>query len=167
MKWNAIADEPCSMARALSVVGDRWTLLILRDCFLGVRRFEEFQSRLGISKAIVASRLRRLTDEGVLERRAYHHAPLRHEYRLTRKGMDLYPALISLVHWADTYMAGEDGPPLLHRHRTCGHDFHSELHCSHCHGPVDPRDIEVRPAPGFADPRAQRNRAQCKTNASS
>ncbi len=148
MKWEALAQERCSMSRTLAVIGDRWTLMILRDCFLGVRRFDAFQANLGISRTIVADRLDRLVEEGVLSRQAYQDRPLRHEYRLTPKGLDLHPAVMALVHWGDRYYAGEAGPPLLHRHRACGCDFHPLQVCSECGEPVEARAVEVRAGPG-------------------
>lgn len=148
MKWSELSEAPCSVARSVAVIGDRWTLMLLRDCFLGVRRFEDFERRLGISRSIVADRLKRLTDEGVLRREAYQDRPLRHEYRLTEKGLALHPVLMAIVHWGDAYYAGEAGPPLLHRHRTCGCDFQPVTTCSECGGPVTARDVEVRPGPG-------------------
>src|SRR5690606_25090596 len=101
MKWVELSREPCSVARSVAVIGDRWTLLILRDCFLGVRRFEGFQERLGISRTIIADRLKVLTDEGVLEKAPYQERPVRHEYRLTQKGLDLYPVILAVVSWGD------------------------------------------------------------------
>ena len=101
MRWNELSEENCSMARAVSVIGDRWTLLILRDCFLRVRRFEDFQERLGITRPILASRLRELVDEFVLVKVPYQQRPLRYEYRLTQKGLDLYPIVMAIVHWGD------------------------------------------------------------------
>ena len=148
MKWDALAEERCSMARSLAVVGDRWTLMILRDCFLGVRRFDGFQARLGISRAIVADRLEILVREGVLSRAAYQDRPVRHEYRLTPKGLELHPAVMALVHWGDRYYAGEAGAPLLHRHKACGCDFHPVQTCSECGEVVDARGVEVRAGPG-------------------
>src|SRR4029078_6429399 len=106
MKWKNLKRQPCSVARTVSVIGDRWTLLILRDCFLRVRRFEEFQVRLGITRPILASRLRKLVDDFVLARVPYHETPLRHEYRLTQKGLDLYPIVMAMVHWGDIHMSG-------------------------------------------------------------
>ncbi|MBP9231278.1 MAG: helix-turn-helix transcriptional regulator, partial [Phenylobacterium sp.] len=91
MKWEDLADQPCSIARSVAVIGDRWTLMILRDAFLGVRRFEAFQTRLGISRTIITERLKLLVEEGVLAKVPYQDRPVRHEYRLTQKGMDLYP----------------------------------------------------------------------------
>ena len=145
MKWNTLADQPCSVARTVAVIGDRWTLMILRDCFLGVRRFEDFERRLGISRSIVAERLKALVEEGVLRREAYQDRPLRHEYRLTEKGLALHPVIMAIVHWGDVHCAGEAGPPLLHRHKACGCDFSPVMTCSECGEPVTGRDVEVRP----------------------
>lgn len=145
MKWEDLAQEPCSVARSVAVIGDRWTLMILRDCFLGVRRFEAFQERLGISRTIIADRLKHLTEEGVLRRVAYQEHPTRHEYRLTDKGLELHPVVMAIVHWGDRHYAGEAGPPLLHRHKTCGCDFHPVQTCSECGEPVNARAVETRP----------------------
>src|SRR5271168_591257 len=123
MRWDMLDEEACSVARTLSVIGDRWTLLILRDCFLKVRRFEDFQARLGIGRPILADRLQKLVDSFVLTRVAYQQNPTRYEYRLTQKGLDLYPVIMAIVHWGDTHMAGRKGRPLLHRHAPCGHHF--------------------------------------------
>lgn len=147
MQWQKLSEERCSLARSLAVVGDRWTLMILREAFLRVRRFEDFQGRLGIARRVLAERLAKLVEEGVLVRVPYQSGPLRHDYRLTDKGLALYPAIIALVHWGDDHYAGADGPPLLHRHRACGHDFHSVLCCSACGETVDPRDVDVRANP--------------------
>ena len=106
--------QNCSIARALEVVGERWTLLIVRDAFLGLRRFDEFQERLGIARNVLADRLNRLVDEGILERVRYNERPERFEYRLTRKGRDLVPALVSLRQWGDKYRS-ERPPTLLRR----------------------------------------------------
>lgn len=141
MKWNALADEDCSLARALAVVGDRWTLLVLREAFLRTRRFDDFQARLGIARKVLAERLALLVAEGVLDKSAYQERPLRHEYRLTEKGLGLYPAILALVHWGDAHYAGKGGPPMLHRHKACGHDFRSVLTCSECGEPVGARDV--------------------------
>ncbi|WP_291841679.1 helix-turn-helix domain-containing protein [Maricaulis sp.] len=150
MRWNELSDERCSLARTLAVVGDRWTLLVLREAFLRVRRFDDFRARLGIARRVLAERLAHLVEEGVLEKQVYQTRPLRHEYRLTQKGLDLYPALLSLVHWGDHHYAGRAGPPVVHTHKTCGHDFHSVLSCSECGEPVGARDVLARPGPGSA-----------------
>jgi DNA-binding HxlR family transcriptional regulator len=145
MKWNELSEQPCSVARSVAVIGDRWTLMILRDCFLGIRRFEDFERRLGISRSIVADRLKHLVDEGVLRREPYQDRPVRHEYRLTEKGLALHPVIMAIVHWGDVHYAGEAGPPLLHRHKPCGCDFAPVMTCSECGEPVVAREVEVRP----------------------
>lgn len=148
MRWNELADERCSIARTVSVIGDRWTLLILRDCFLRVRRFDDFEARLGITRHILADRLKKLVDADVLRKVPYRERPVRYEYRLTQKGLDLYPVLMGIVHWGDTYMAGKGGRPLLHRHLTCDHQFDPVLTCSECGEAVDPREVQVVAGPG-------------------
>lgn len=146
MKWTKLDRETCSLARALAVVGDRWTLLILRDAFLRVRRFEGFERSLKISRRMLADRLAGLVAEGLLEQRLYQERPPRHEYRLTEKGLALYPALLALVHWGDDWYAGEAGPPLRHRHRACDRHFHMVATCSACGEALDARAVIAEPA---------------------
>jgi DNA-binding HxlR family transcriptional regulator len=153
MRWNELSEENCSMARTVSVIGDRWTLLILRDCFLRVRRFEDFQERLGITRPILANRLKKLVDEFVLVKVPYQQRPLRYEYRLTQKGLDLFPIVMAIVHWGDVYMADKKGRPLLHTHNLCGKDFDPVMVCSECGDPLSPRQVYVHPGPGAKDPR--------------
>ena len=153
MRWDGLSREACSVARTVSVIGDRWTLLILRDCFMRVRRFEDFQARLGVTRPILASRLAKLVEEGVLARVAYQERPPRHEYRLTPKGIDLYPVVMAIVHWGDVHMAGRRGRPVLHRHLDCGRDFDPVMTCSSCGEPVDPRRVHVHRGPGARSPR--------------
>jgi DNA-binding HxlR family transcriptional regulator len=148
MRWEELDREPCSLARALSVVGDRWTLLVLRECFLGVRRFEAFEARLGIARHVLAGRLKKLTEAGVLEKSSYQERPRREEYRLTAMGRDLYPVLLALLQWGDRHMAGEEGPPVTRVHNPCGHATHGVMVCSECGKPLDPREMSVRPGPG-------------------
>ena len=143
MRWNELDAEECSIARTLSVVGDRWTLLILRESFMRVRRFDQFQERLKITRHVLANRLKKLVDEGVLTRVAYQERPERFEYRLTAKGLDLYPVMMSLVHWGDVHMAGADGPPILHHHKTCDHVFEPVVTCSECNEPLDARQVDL------------------------
>lgn len=150
MKWTTLENEPCSVARTVAVIGDRWTLLILRDCFLRVRRFEAFQARLGITRHLLADRLRKLERYGVLKRVLYHDAPKRYEYILTERGLALHPVLMSIVHWGDVHMAGERGRPLLHQHKRCGHLFDPVLTCSVCGEEITARDVIVRDGPGLA-----------------
>lgn len=152
MQWNELGQEPCSVARTLSVIGDRWTLLILRDCFLKVRRFEDFQSRLGIGRPILADRLQKLVDNFVLVKVPYQERPMRYEYRLTPKGLELYPVIMAIVHWGDVHMSDKKGVPLLHRHKTCGNLFHPVQVCSECEEPLDARQVHVEIGPGARNP---------------
>jgi len=127
------------------VVGDRWTLLILRDAFLGMRRFEQFQSDLGITRHRLADRLAKLVRHGVLRRERYQQRPPRFEYRLTEKGLELYGVIVTLAEWGDRHMAGPKGPPVERVHRACGHATTLRLTCEHCHEPVTARDMTARP----------------------
>ena len=148
MRWSELGEEACSVARTVSVIGDRWTLLVLRDCFLRIRRFEDFQARLGITRPVLADRLRKLVAAGVLEKVAYQQRPIRHEYRLTEKGLALHPVLMAIVHWGDEFMSGDEGRPLLHRHKACGHLFDPVTSCSVCGEAVQAREVTVEPGPG-------------------
>jgi DNA-binding HxlR family transcriptional regulator len=144
MRRTSFAAMDCSIAQTLEVVGEWWTLLILRDAFQGVRRFEEFQRRLGIARNVLSDRLQRLVDEGILERRRYQTQPDRSEYRLTEKGLDLYPVLIGLMQWGDKWSMGRAGPPLVLTHSGCGHDATPVLACPDCGQAVGPRDMKFR-----------------------
>jgi DNA-binding HxlR family transcriptional regulator len=141
-------DQTCSVARSLEVIGERWTLLVLRDAFLGVRRFDDFQRSLGIARNVLAARLGRLVDEGVLERVAYQQRPERFEYRLTEKGRGLWPVVVGLAMWGDRHYAEETGPPKLFQHRDCGGSLTEHLTCSGCGAQLGPRDVRAVPGPG-------------------
>jgi DNA-binding HxlR family transcriptional regulator len=152
MQWSELGDQPCSFSRTMSVIGDRWSLMILRDCFMKVRRFDDFHDRLGIGRPILTDRLKKLVDHFVLTKVAYHQNPVRYEYRLTQKGLDLYPVIMAIVHWGDVHMADRKGRPVLHRHTDCGHQFDPVLTCSECAGEVLPRSVAILPGPGARDP---------------
>jgi DNA-binding HxlR family transcriptional regulator len=139
--------QTCSVARTLEVVGERWTLLIVRDAFLGVRRFEDFQRSLGIARNVLSDRLARLVEAGVLERRRYHERPPRDEYRLTEKGRELRTALVALKDWGDRHLA-PNGPPRLVEHTGCGGAAVATLVCDGCGAELGPGDITSRPGPG-------------------
>jgi DNA-binding HxlR family transcriptional regulator len=148
MKWNSLEDEQCSVARTVAVIGDRWTLLVLRDCFLRVRRFEDFQARLEVTRHVLADRLRKLVRCGVLRRVLYQSRPKRYEYILTQKGLDLYPIMMAIVHWGDVHMVDERGRPLLHKHKLCGETFDPVMTCSECGEPLSPKEVQVHVGPG-------------------
>jgi DNA-binding HxlR family transcriptional regulator len=143
MRWNEIGEARCSVARALSVVGDRWTMLLVREAFLGTRRFDDFQRNTGASRAIVTERLRDLVVEGVLDRVQYHDHPERFEYRLTAKGHDLYPVITALLAWGDRWAPVPDGPPVTLVHEQCGATIHPEQVCPECGGPASARHIRA------------------------
>ncbi len=151
MQWSELGEQPCSFARTLAVLGDRWTLMVLRDCFLRVRRFEDFQARLGIARPVLTDRLNKLVAAEVLLREPYQRNPLRHEYRLTEKGLDLYPVILGMVHWGDRHTLDGGNRPLLHQHRACGHDFDPIVTCSSCHEEIRPREVSVRAGVGNQD----------------
>jgi DNA-binding HxlR family transcriptional regulator len=142
-------NQVCSVARALEVLGERWTLLIVRDAILGLRRFEEFQASLGVARNVLTDRLGRLVDAGILDRVRYQDRPARYEYRLTPVGRELGVPVVSLMHWGDRHLAGPDGPPRLTRHRDCGGTVALAFTCTDCGGPVPPAEVEVVPGPGL------------------
>ena len=150
----AAANEPraCSVARTLDVVGEKWALLAVREVFLGDRRFDEMVRRTGAARDTLAARLRTLTGSGILERRQYSEHPARFEYHLTAAGRDLYPVIVTLMRWGDTYLAGDDGPPLVLEH-ACGHALAAQVVCGMCGEPVRARDTrpvmarDTRPVP--------------------
>jgi DNA-binding HxlR family transcriptional regulator len=148
MRWTELDREACSIARTVSAIGDRWTLLVLRDSFLGVRRFDGFETRLGITRHVLAHRLRKLVAAGILYKKPYQARPKRFEYRLTPKGLDLYPVMMALVHWGDIHMVERRGRPLLHRHNVCGKLFDPVMTCSECGVPIHAREVHVHPGPG-------------------
>jgi DNA-binding HxlR family transcriptional regulator len=152
MQWRHIGGMPCSIARTLSVIGERWTLLILREAFSGVRRFEGFERHLGIARNVLATRLRGLVRDGILERERYAEAPDRHEYVLTKKGRALYPVLLTLLAWGDEWMAGVAGPPVRLRHRACEKQVTARTVCSECGEPLSPDDIRAIAGPGLLRP---------------
>tara|TARA_R110002124_G_scaffold284909_1_gene462796 strand:+ start:364 stop:828 length:465 start_codon:yes stop_codon:yes gene_type:complete len=148
MRWEELDREACSVARTLAVVGDRWTLMVLRECFLGTRRFDEFEQRLGIARHVLADRLKKLTEANVLTKVAYQERPRREEYRLTDVGRDLYPVMVTLAQWGDKHLAGPEGVPLIRTHDTCGHVTTGILRCSECSEELTARNVSVTPGPG-------------------
>ena len=148
MQRTSFEDMNCSVAQCLEVVGEWWTMLIVRDVFLGVHRFDDFQRRLGISRNILNDRLRGLVEAGVLKKVPYQEHPVRYDYRLTRKGRDLWPVLTAMRQWGDQW-AAPDGARIEIVHDTCGHRAQAVLHCDHCGGTLDPHDLSVVPGPGL------------------
>ena len=148
MDWRDYDKDNCSVGRTLGLIGERWTLLVLREAFLGVRRFGEFQRHTGAAKNILSDRLHTLVAGGVLERRLYEERPPRHEYRLTEKGLDLYPVLVSLMQWGDKYESDASGPPVLMRHKGCNEIVAPQLTCPGCGEAIGARDMVALAGPG-------------------
>jgi DNA-binding HxlR family transcriptional regulator len=142
-----LPNDVCSVAQTLEIIGERWTMLVLREVFLGTRRFDDFQHNIGCARNILSDRLQKLVANGILERRPYQDRPRRFEYRLTDKGLDLYPTLVTLMKWGDRYLA-ERGPAIVLEHQTCGHEMTPELVCAHCGDPVHARTMRARVGPG-------------------
>jgi DNA-binding HxlR family transcriptional regulator len=154
---KSFRDMNCSVAQCLDVVGEWWSMLIVRDAFLGVTRFDEFQERLGISRNILNQRLSRLVETGIFDKVAYQERPPRFDYKLTKKGRDLWPVLTAMRQWGDRY-AAPDGPPVEVVHRACGHITDAEMTCSHCGEALRPRDVKTVPGPGAKDDLLLRSR---------
>jgi DNA-binding HxlR family transcriptional regulator len=148
MLGNDYKAQVCSIAGTLEVVGERWSLLIVRDVFLGLRRFDQIQANLGIARNVLQARLRRLIDQGVLERRLYQERPARYEYRLTEKGLDLWPTLVALMQWGDRYAAPAVGPPVLLEHRGCGGAVDEHRICERCGARLSVRESRALAGPG-------------------
>jgi DNA-binding HxlR family transcriptional regulator len=147
---KSFAGMHCSVAQCLEVVGEWWSMLIVRDAFLGVTRFDDFQQRLGISRNILNQRLSHLVDAGVLAKVPYSEHPRRYDYRLTDKGRDLWPVLTAMRQWGDRY-AAPDGPPLQLTHRGCGQVTDAVMVCSACGEPLTARDVRAVPGPGAVE----------------
>lgn len=161
MSWSDAANSVCPIARGLAVVGDRWTMLVLRELFLGGRRFDDLQAQTGMSPHLLSVRLKRLEQDGVLARRQYSERPTRHEYRLTDKGLDLYPVLLALKGWGEKWggFAPDAEAALTIVHRRCGHEVSLAPRCPSCSEPVGARDAGVTLGDAFAAERRERRDA--------
>lgn len=146
LAWSA---ENCTLGRAMEILGEKWTILVLREVFVGIRRFEDMRVRTGIPRQVLTNRLAALVGHGILRRHPYQEPGerVRDEYRLTEKGFDLYPVLVAILAWGDRYLGDPDGPPLALAHRDCGAPVSAELRCAEGHH-VAPRDTVPRPGPG-------------------
>jgi DNA-binding HxlR family transcriptional regulator len=147
LDWSV---ENCTIARAMASLGVRWTLVVLREVFNGIRRFDDMRVRTRIPRQVLTNRLATLVEQGVLRREPYREpgSRVRHEYWLTEKGLDLWPVLVAVLGWGDRYLADPEGPPLRVTHRDCGAEVHAELRCAAGHEVTDPRDVLPRPGPG-------------------
>ena len=149
MKWSQIDAIPCPLAQAMSVIGDSWTLLILRDAMRGATKFDEFQQSTHASRAVISERLAHLVQHDVMERVQYEAHPPRYEYRLTARGRALQPVMMTMAHWAETHMPKRVRPP-NRRHTTCGHIFHPGIACSECGETITPETVTYDRPPALA-----------------
>ncbi|MDT5165442.1 MAG: hypothetical protein QOC88_2336 [Mycobacterium sp.] len=141
-----------SVARALEIVGERWTLLILREAFFGVRRFGQLARNLKIPRPTLSTRLRTLVDKGLLDKVLYATDPDRHEYRLTDPGRDLFAAIVVLMQWGDQHLPHPQGPPIVLRHQPCDQSAQPMLVCAHCRQEISAHNVTPEPGPGFREP---------------
>jgi DNA-binding HxlR family transcriptional regulator len=141
-------DQVCSIARTLEVLGERWTLLVIRDVFNGRRRFDQIQENLGVARNVLSTRLAWLVEEGILEKRPYQERPPRYEYFLTEKGLDLWPVMISLMHWGDQHLDDQQGPPMVIHHKGCGGVVDDRGYCTACGTRLTARDVYKEHGPG-------------------
>jgi DNA-binding HxlR family transcriptional regulator len=146
MRRTSFARWPCSIARTMDLLGDQWTLLVLREAFYGVTRFERFQVSLGIARNTLTERLDRLVGAGLLHRVRYQDRPARYEYLLTEMGRDFFPAMAAIMHWGDRWLDDGTGPPALIRHVECGRTTHAEVHCAHCDGALTRDRVTIEAA---------------------
>jgi len=147
LDWSV---ETCTIGRTMAILGEKWTVVVLRDVFNGVRRFDDIRERNGIPRQVLANRLTSLVEHGLLRREPYQEpgSRARHEYRVTPKGFDLYPVLLALAEWGDRYLAEPEGPPIQFVHRDCAAPVHLEIHCAAGHTLAERRDVLPRPGPG-------------------
>lgn len=151
MKRTRFMRWPCSIARTVDVLGDWWTPIVLREAFYGVRRFDEFERSLNLSRNVLTQRLGRLVEEGIMDRVRYSERPARYEYVLTEKGRDLYGVLAAMSAWGDRWLGGEEGPPIVFHHHPCGHDAAAAVVCSSCAVPLRAADVSTRLGPGYPE----------------
>lgn len=149
MRWEDTHTQTCSIARATSILGDRWTLLIIRQIFMRIRRFSEIQSTLEISKARLTNRLNRLIEEGIVYRDVYEEARNRADYKLTEKGLDLYPITVAVARWGDKWLDDGDGAPVEYIHKDCGEIADPKVCCSNCGGEIVANNTIGVPGPGI------------------
>jgi DNA-binding HxlR family transcriptional regulator len=151
VRRTRFARWPCSIARAVDILGDWWTPIVLREAFYGVRRFDDFQRSLKLSRNVLAQRLARLVEEGLFDRVQYAERPARFEYVLTEKGKDLFGVLQAMSAWGDRWLDDGKGAPILFHHTTCDHDARAEVTCDQCHEPLRLEAIRTRLGPGYPE----------------
>ncbi|QMU78206.1 helix-turn-helix transcriptional regulator [Streptacidiphilus sp. PB12-B1b] len=156
MKRTSFAHWPCSIARTMDLLGDWWTPLVLREVSYGIQRFDALQESLGIARNTLSDRLRRLVDEGLLEKQPYQTDPVRYDYVPTEKGRDFYTVLLAMNRWGDRWLSGEAGPPVTHYHDVCGQESHAKVVCAACGEPMTVENAHPRLGPGYPPHLARR-----------
>lgn len=151
MRRTSFARWPCSIARAVDILGDWWTPLVLREAYYGVRRFDDFEQALPVSRNVLAQRLRRLVDVGLLSKVPYSDRPPRFEYEPTEMGLEFWSVLAAMSAWGDRWLDGGDGAPILFHHAACGQDMAAVVVCSKCGQPISPEGVHSRLGPGYPD----------------
>jgi DNA-binding HxlR family transcriptional regulator len=149
MQRTSFSGWPCSIARTLDLLGDGWSPLVLREIFYGASRFEDVQQGLSISRNTLTGRLRRLVEDGLLDRHAYQTRPVRYDYALTDKGRDLFGVLAAMSRWGDKWLTDAAGVPLVLHDNRCGHDTYADVVCHECREPLVADVVTVRPGPGY------------------
>lgn len=149
MKTTSFANWPCTIARTVDLLGDKWTLLVLREVYYGETKFDAFITSLGIARSTLTDRLRKLVDAGMLERREYQIDPVRHEYLLTESGRDFFSVIAAMKTWGDTWMHHGKELPVLLSHNSCGHELQTTVVCAHCGDPVRLEETHAHAGPGF------------------
>jgi DNA-binding HxlR family transcriptional regulator len=146
--YRPFIDQNCSIAGALAILGDRWTLLVMREIVLGRRRFADIERNVGLAPNILSDRLTMLVEHGLVTRQVYREQPVAHGYVPTPRGLDVIPVLVALLQWGDRHASTAAGPPRVFVHAACGHDAEPALRCGHCDQPIAPTELRVRPGPG-------------------
>ncbi|MFI1801243.1 winged helix-turn-helix transcriptional regulator [Streptomyces sp. NPDC020379] len=149
MRRTSFDSWPCSIARTVDILGDGWTLLVLREVFYGVSRFDGFIGSLGIARTTLTDRLRLLENAGLLWRSPYQSEPVRHEYLPTDKGRDFFGVLAAINAWGDRWLIDDTGVPVVMHHTACDHDTRAEVVCSSCREPLHHQEVAVRTGPGY------------------
>lgn len=148
LAWSV---DNCTLGRTMEILGERWTVVVLREVFLGVRRFDDIRRHAGVPRQVLTNRLATLLNQGLLHKVPYRDdgARTRHEYRLTDKGLELQPILLAITQWGDRHLADPEGPPTTFVHRDCEQPVHVEVHCAAGHRLDDPRQVATRSGPGM------------------
>ena len=155
MRASELVKMTCTIARSVDAIGDPWTIMILKELFLGQRRFDDIQTYTGISPHLLSVRMKRLERHGIVQRRAYQQRPTRYEYRLTEKGIDLWPILVAFKDWSARWGKWPKGEPLKIRHKACDHVTSLKVVCSHCDRPINARDVRQEMSTAMLKERAR------------